>query len=132
MKALKVALVIIGVVRIVLGLFVIVLPGQFLDALGPGTLSDSARFFMGAAGAAWIAAGVWAIGAVRDLVRNIIFVKFAITLELLNVAGLVYTGAAGYLAFSDMVVPIIIAAVFAAALLIFYPWRAGREKAAGQ
>ncbi len=130
MKALKVLLVVIGVVRIALGLFVLILPGQFLETLGPGTLSDSARFFMGAAGAAWIAAGVWAIAAVRDLTRNIIFVKFAITLELLNVAGLVYTGAAGYLAFSDMAVPIALAGAFAVLLLIFYPWRGSQT--AGQ
>lgn len=132
MTVLKVLMVIYAIVRIVFGAYALIDPEQFLDTIGPGTLSDTTQFFMGAVGVAWLAVGAWAIYAVGDLARNIIFVKFVITLELLTAAGIIYTGTAGVIPFGDMVAPLAVACVSAALLLIFYPWRAGREKKATQ
>jgi len=126
MTVLKVLMVILGLVRVVFGAFILLAPGQFLDTMGLGTLSDTARFFMGAVGVAWISVGAWAIYAVGDLARNIIAVKLVITMELLNAAGMVYSGAIGFMSFGDMALPIALAGVFAVLLLIFYPWRAGQ------
>lgn len=132
MTVLKVLMVIYAIVRIVFGAYALIDPEQFLDTVGPGTLSDTTQFFMGAVGVAWLAVGAWAIYAVGDLARNIIFVKFLITLELLTAASIVYTGSAGVIPFGDMVALLVVACVSVALLLIFYPWGAGRGKKATQ
>ncbi len=129
MTVLKVVMVVLGIAKIVMGGFSLLAPEQFLDVAGLGTLSDTARLFMGALGVAWISFGAWAIYSVRELGRNIIFVKFAVTIELLNVAGMVYFAAAGYTTFAGVLPLFIMASVFSALLLIFYPWRAGRREA---
>ena len=73
-------------------------------------------------GAVFIAAGVWVIVAARDLLRHINWVRFEITKSILVPIVTVYSIIQGYVHFSQVGMILILFAVFAVALLAFYPW----------
>ena len=125
-RALKVVLIVYGVINILLGLAFILAPYQAASLMGFGEIADLGVYVGALYGATAIAASVWLIAAGRDPLRHITWVKFAILWSiLLAVAGL-YLVVRGAVDFSQAGVGIIIDAVFAAAFLVFYPWRAAR------
>ena len=130
-RALRVTVIVYSIALAVAGLLNIVIPEQMLKTLGFDALSDSARTVMLLVGAAYVAAGVWATVAARDLPKNLIWVKFLITKALLSDAAMLYLGIRGYTEFSDTWWFILIDVVFVALCLAFYPWRSRQTGCAG-
>jgi hypothetical protein len=126
-KALKVVLIIYGVILILAGLADIIIPDQVAEGYGIGEIPGYAKWMAAGMGAIFIAAGVWVIAAGRDPLRHIYWVKFVITKSILAVVVTVYSIAQGYVDFSQVGGLIILDAVFAVAFLALYPWRAARS-----
>lgn len=125
-KALKVVLIIYGVIEVLLGLLVFFAPEQAAAMFGFEGITDLGVYIAGMLGASLMMAGVWFIVAGRDPLRHIILVKFAIAFSLLAAIAGVYSIGRGAADFSQAGVGIIIDFVFAAAFLAFYPYRAAR------
>lgn len=125
-RALKVAIIVFGVIHILLGLALIFAPYQTSSVLGFGEIAASAVYIAALCGLTFIAASVWLIAAGRDPLRHLIWVKFAISWTLLGVVVQLYLVAQGVVNFSQAGPGIIIDAVFAVAFLAFYPYRAAR------
>lgn len=126
-KALKVLLIIIGVVYILVGLATIIIPDQWAALGGIEEISAYERWLLAVLGASFIAAGVWVIVAWRDPLRHINWVKFVILKSILTVVVGVYLITQDYVDFSQVGPVIILDAVFTVALLALYPWRAARS-----
>ena len=127
LKALKVIMIIFGALLILKGLQDFIFPCMMVEMLGleePPLYVNQIKSVMGASS---IVAGVWIIIAMRDLLRNTIWVKFAITWYVLNVVAYVYSIIRGWVNFGDCAMFLIISAVFAIVLLALYPWRRTEE-----
>ncbi len=125
-RALKVAIIVFGVIHILLGLALIFAPYQTASMLGFGEIAAPAVYLAALCGLTFIAASVWLIVAGRDPLRHLIWVKFAISWALLGVVVQSYLVAQGVVNFSQAGPGIIDDAVFAVAFLAFYPYRAAR------
>jgi hypothetical protein len=125
-KALKVVMIIFGVIMIIMGLMNLIMPEQVADMHGVAEISGYVKWLSAIAGVCFIAAGVWVVVAGRDPLRNIYWVKFLITLLIIALIANIYAIGQGYVEFSQVVQHIIMDVVFAAALLALYPWRAAR------
>ena len=123
LKALKVTMIVWGILGILFGLAFIFIPQQLGDMYGFEHGAVSTLYLLGLLGIAWIAASVFLIAAARDPLRHIYWVKFAILGCLLSLAIAIYSLARGFVNFSQAEIDIIMYAVFAAAFLVFYPWR---------
>lgn len=123
LKALKVTMIVWGILGILFGLAFIFIPQQLGDMYGFEHGAVSTLYLLGLLGIAWIAASVFLIAAARDPLRHIYWVKFAILGCLLSLAIAIYSLARGFVNFSQARIDIIMYAVFAAAFLVFYPWR---------
>jgi hypothetical protein len=122
LKALKVIMIIFGAILILKGLQNVIMPTMTVEILGleePPLYLYQIKTVIGASS---IALGVWIIIAMRDLLRNIIWVKFAITRCVLGVAAYVYSIIQGYVSFSDCAMFLVVDAVFAVLFLALYPW----------
>lgn len=126
-RALKVALIVFGVRNILVGLAFIVAPQFFVNIWGVGEIADYVPYIMGALGISLIAPSVWLIAAARDPLRHITWVKFGILWMTLAVVVQLYSVIQGGVDFSQVRIGIVTDAVFAAALLALYPWRAARR-----
>ncbi|MFC1931359.1 hypothetical protein ACFLXJ_04095 [Chloroflexota bacterium] len=126
-KPLKVTMIVYAVIGILFGLAWIFVPRQVGAMLGheAGTASVFAMAVM--LGASWIAACIFLIIAARDPLKHILWVKYVIVFAILSLAAELYSFILGYMEFSQVVIGIVIHAVFAAAFLAFYPWRAARS-----
>ena len=125
-RALKVALIVWGVIHIVLGLALILAPSQTASMMGFAEIANAGIYTATLWGATLLAASVWIIVAGRDPLRHITWVKFVILLSLLGLVVQLFSVVQGAVDFSQAGVGIIQDAVFAAAFLVFYPWRAAR------
>jgi len=126
-KALKVTMIVYAVIGILFGLAYIFIPRQLGAMLGHEAGPASAAALGVVLGASFVAACIFLIIAARDPLKHILWVKYAIVFAILMLAAELYSFIIGYLDFSQAVMGIIIHAVFAAALLAFYPWRAARS-----
>ena len=126
LKALKVTMIVWGILGILFGLAFIFIPQQLGDMYGFEHGAISTLYLLGLLGIAWIAASVFLIAAARDPLRHIYWVKFAILGCLLSLAIALYSLVQGFVNFSQVGMDIIMFAVFAAAFLAFYPYRAAR------
>ncbi len=126
-RALKVTLIVFGVRNILLGLAFIVAPQLFVNIWGFGEIADYVPYIMGIFGLSVIATSVWFIVAARDPLRHITWVKFGILWMILAVVVPFYSVIQGAIDLSWAGIGISIDAVFAVALLVFYPWRAARS-----
>ena len=124
--ALKVTLIIYGVIGVVLRMLLIAIPGQLGAMMGFEAGPSYVMYFMASFGGSLVAASVFVIKAARDPVRHISWVNFAIAWSLVSVVTASYSLVRGYVDFGQVGVGIIIDAVFAAAFLAFYPYRAAR------
>jgi uncharacterized protein YjeT (DUF2065 family) len=120
-KALKVVMIIFGLVLVLEGLLDIAIPGQRASAIGPG--GSSVMFFMTILGATWVAAGFWVVAAGRNPARHINWVKFAITLPVLLSIVLVFSIVRGYVGLDQVAIDLVLDAAFALTFLALYPWR---------
>jgi len=129
LKALKVILIIFAAVLILSGLQLIFMPDQLAEMCGIGEIADTAKWFLGLLGVIWVAAGAWIIvAAVRDLLKNIMWVQFAMTKNILAVAVSAYAIIVGYVTFSQAGVILIFDAVFFILFMSLYPWgRTGNQ-----
>jgi uncharacterized membrane protein len=128
-KALKVTMYIVGVVGILFGLAYILIPQQLGEVFGYQTSSEVGYLthFLAAYGGLFVVGSVFVIIAARDPLQHISWVKYAIAWTLVSLAVDAYSIMVGTVDFGEAMGGMIIAAVFAAALLIFYPYRAAKE-----
>jgi hypothetical protein len=125
LKALKVTMYVIGVVGALFGLAFIFASKPLGEMMGFETSGASGylQYFTTSLGGLFVVGSVFIIIAARDPLRHILWVKYAIAWSLVGLALDLYSAILGYVTFSEAMGGIIIGAVFAAALLIFYPWR---------
>jgi len=123
MKGLKVALIIWAAAEILQGLVVIVAPEQGGSMLGFVKSPAYVNNFLALLGLHMIVGGVFLIIAARDPKRNILWVKYAIALVILMVAGNLYSIMRGFVTFNQAGMGLIMDSLFAVILLALYPWR---------
>jgi hypothetical protein len=125
-RALKVVLIVFGVIEILLGLSLIIVPGQAASMAGISEVSGYLKYNMAALGMCLIAPSVFLIVAARDPLRHINWVKFAILWCILGAVGGLYSIIKGDVEFSHAGMQIIMDAVIAVVLLALYPYRAAK------
>ncbi|MFC1912286.1 hypothetical protein ACFLXG_03940 [Chloroflexota bacterium] len=128
-KALKVTMIIWGVIGILFGLAYIFTPTQIGEMFGYEKGPAHGYAMLALLGGSFIAVSVFVIMAARDPLRNISWVKFVILYSLVNLVLEIYSVIRGYVDFTQAGVGIILWAIFAAAFLGFYPWRAASRAA---
>ncbi len=128
-KPLKVAMIVYAVIGILFGLAYIFVPRQIGAMFGFEEGPAHVAAMAAALGASWVAACIFLIIAARDPIKHILFVKYAIVFAILSFAAELYSVIMGYMDFGDRgaVIGVTVHAVFAVALLIFYPWRVARS-----
>ena len=122
-QALKVTMIVWGIIGILFGLAFIFVPYELGGMLGYEKGPDYVPYFLASLGGCFIAVSVFLIAAARDPLRHIYWVKFAILWSILGVVIGLYSIIRGYVDFGQAGMGIILDAVFAVAFLIFYPWR---------
>jgi hypothetical protein len=123
-RALKVVLIVCGVIEILFGMLFVIFTDQAASMIGVSEVSGYLMYTMASLGMCIIAPSVFLIVAARDPLRHINWVKFAILWFILGVVGGLYSIVRGYVDFSHVGMQIIMDAVFAVLFLVFYPWRA--------
>lgn len=120
---LKIALVIYGAIYITQGIILLVAPQRIADLYGFGNINDQMAYIMAITGSAFIAAGVWFAMTFLDPIRNMNSVRFAIIWACLMFITPLYAMWQNYVEFDHIWLGLVLNAIFAAALLIFYPRR---------
>jgi peptidoglycan/LPS O-acetylase OafA/YrhL len=128
-KALKVVLIVYGAVLLLMGLVGIILPEQVSEMFGVEEVNDNIIYMAMAVSVFSLAAGIWILVAARDVLRNIIWVKFSITVAAFSAVLLAYSSIKGYVEFIQVLPAIILWIIFIVLFLIFYPWREARTAA---
>jgi hypothetical protein len=126
LKALKVILIVYGAILVVLGVLQAFFPNVIHAMMNLGEMPEAcepALYALAALGVSLIAGGVFLIIAgTRDILRNILWVQFALLWSILFVAIAVYSVLMGYVTFDQAMGSIISNGVFFILLMIFYPW----------
>ena len=125
-RALKVVLSVFGVVEILFGLLLVILPDQAASISGFSDISGYTKYAMMSLGMSLVAASVFLIIAARDPLLHIKWVKFAILWCALGVVGGLYSVILGDVQFDQAGMQIIMDAVFAVVFLALYPYKAVR------
>ena len=118
LKALKVILIVYGAISAVMGVLHIFAPGMLLSTMGLSVEDMPAAcmpalYSMAMVGVSFVAGGVYLIIAgTKDILRHIYWVQFALLWSILAVAGAVYSVLMGYVAFDQVMVPVICDGVF--------------------
>ena len=128
-KALKVTMIVYAVIGILFGLAYIFVPHQLAAMFGHEAMPALAAALAAALGASFVSVCIFLIIAARDPLKHILWVKYAIVFAILSFAAELYSVIMGYNTLGQAGTGIIIHAVFAVALLAFYPWRAARSGA---
>ena len=126
-KALKVVMIVFGVVLILMGLINIILPEQWAGMHGMGGGPSYVKWMSTLSAVFVILVGFWVIVAGRDPLRHIDWVKFVIMFCILAVVADIYSIIRGYVDFSQIPGYVITDGVFAVVFLALYPWRAARS-----
>ena len=126
-KALKVTMILYAAAGILFGLAYIFVPRQLGAMLGHEAWPASVAALAAAFGVSLVAVGIFLIIAARDPIKHILWVKYAIVFAILMLAAELYSVIMGNITLGQALTAIIIHAVFAAAFLAFYPWRAARS-----
>ena len=119
---LRAALIIFSALHLAQGIVLIVVPDRVTDLSGFESLASS-EYFLAITGATFIAAGVWFALTGLDPMRNINGIRFAILWAGLILVIQLYSLGREYVDFGQIWFGIVGNAVFAAAFLIFYPYR---------
>ena len=128
-KPLKVTMIVYAVIGILFGLAWIFVPRQLTAIFGQEAVPALAAALAAQLGVSFISAGIFLIIAARDPLKHILWVKYAIVVAILMLAAELYSVIMGHITLGQAGTTIIIHAIFAAALLAFYPWRAARSGA---
>ncbi|MFC1968988.1 hypothetical protein ACFLVF_00655 [Chloroflexota bacterium] len=125
-KLLKVTMIVYAIIGILFGLAFVFIPRQLSTMLGyeMGVGPASALALAAELGVSFVAACIFLIIASRDPLKHILWVKYAIVFAILMLAAHLYSLILGHIDFSQAGTGLVIHAVFAIALLVFYPWRA--------
>ena len=125
-KALKVVLIVFGAIWVVMGVLQAFFPNVIHDMMNLGEMPDTcspALYALAALGVSLIAGGIFfIIAGTRDILRNILWVQFALLWSILFVAIAVYSILMGYVTFDQAMGGIITDGVFFILLMVFYPW----------
>jgi hypothetical protein len=122
--ALKVVLIVYGAILLLMGIGGIVLPEQVSGMFGVEESGDSIIYMTMAVSVFSLVSGVWILVAARDILRNIIWVKFSITMACLSAILLGYSSIRDYTDISQVFPAIILWVIFIVLFLVFYPWKA--------
>ena len=125
-RSLRVTMIVYAVIGILFGLAYILIPHQLADMFGYEEGPAHVAAFAVALGISFVAACYFIIIAARDPIKHILWVKYAIVFAILMFTAELYSFIKGYLTLGQAGMGIIMHAVFAVALLIFYPWRAAK------
>ena len=122
---LKAALIIYGAIHIVQGIILLVAPERMINLSGFEALwsPGSSEYLLAIIGGAFIAAGVWFAVAGLDPLQNINGVRFAVLWAGLLLVVPLFTLGYDYVDFGHIWFIVVQNAIFAAAFLIFYPYR---------
>ena len=127
-KALKIVMIVCGVLVVLSGLALIFMPDQMPEYAVLGENADQVKWIVGLLGAIWVAAGAWLIVASRDPIRNINWVKFAITWFIIGFLTGMSSIIQGNVEFRQVTVSTLFDGIFAVAFLAPYPWRAVKQQ----
>ena len=126
LKALKVILIVFGALSALSGLMHIFAPEMLKAMIGLGDMPEACKpalLSMTMVGVSFVAGGIFLIIAgTKDILRNILWVQFALLWSILAVAGAVYSVLMGYVAFNQVMMMVIMDGVFFILLMAFYPW----------
>ena len=125
-KALKVTMIVWGIIGVLFGLAYILVPYELGQMMGYEEGPAYIGYMLAGLAGGFISISVFIIIAARDPLRHINWVKFAILYCILGVVLGLYSVIRGYVDFSQAGMGIIIDAVFAVAFLALYPYRAAR------
>jgi len=127
-KPLKVTMYVYAIAGIVFGLAYIFASNQLSTILGHEA-GSSVNALLVYLGASFLPACIFLLIVARDPLKNILWVKYAITFAVLMLASHLYALILGYMDFSQtgMIIGVAVHAVFATAFLAFYPWRASQR-----
>jgi len=125
-KALKVVMIVFGVVEILLGLMLVAMPEQTASPAGAGAGSGFLLYYIVSLGVCLIVPSIFIIIAAQDPLKHINWVKFAIVFCLLGSLAGLYAVIRGYVTFGEAGMQIIMDAVFGVVFLALYPYRAAK------
>ena len=126
LKALKVILIVYGALAVVMGVLQAFFPDVVATMMNLGEMPDVCSpglYALAASGISLIAGGIFLIIAgTRDILRNILWVQFALLWSILFVAIAVFSVLMDYVTFNQAMGAIISDGVFFILLMVFYPW----------
>jgi hypothetical protein len=123
MRALKVALIVFGVIEILLGVLLVIFPDKTASMSDVNEVSGYLKYIMAMLGICLIVPSVFLIVAARDPLRHINWVKFAIAWCILGTVAGLYSVIKGDVEFSHAGILIIMHAIFAVVFLALYPYK---------
>jgi len=127
-KALRVVMIVWAAIAILVGLAYIFFPSQLGEMGGFEKGPAWVHYILALLGICYIAAGAFVIvAAVRDPLKHIMWVQFAIAVAILIVVVAAYSIMRGFVTFEQEGMLLVFNAVFAVALLALYPYRAARS-----
>jgi hypothetical protein len=132
LKALKILIIIWAALGILIGLGMIFAPQQMGAMQGYATedVPIYIPYLLASIGTMLVVSASFLIAAMtQDLLKNILWVQFAIAGAILGVAAAVYSMLMGFVTFQQVGMTIIIDGAFAVVFLALYPWR-GAPRAA--
>jgi hypothetical protein len=133
LKALKVILIVFGAISVVMGVIQAFFPAVISAMMNLGEMPDVCSpglYALASLGVALIAGGIFfIIAGTRDIIRNILWVQFALLWTILSVAIAAFSALMGYVTFEQTMGGIITDGVFFILLMAFYPYRAVRSGA---
>jgi hypothetical protein len=123
-KGLKVVMIIGAAIWILLGLALVFVPGQLGAMMGFAKGPEWSPYLHAWLGVFYLVGGAFImVAAVRDPLKHIMWVQFGIAVTILTLAVEVYSLMRGFVTFEQIVMEIIINAIFFVALMALYPWR---------
>ena len=123
-KALRVFMIVWAAIAILIGLVYIFIPKQLGEMGGFEKAPAWVAYILVLLGVCYIAAGAFVIvAAIRDPLKHIMWVQFAIATAILLVVVIAISIASGLVTTTQEGGPLIFNAIIAVSLLALYPWR---------
>jgi hypothetical protein len=125
LKALKILIIIWSAIGILFGLGMVFMPEQMGAMQGYATegVASYIPYLLASIGVFMIVSSSFIIaGVCRDILRNILWVQFAIAGAIFSVAVAVYSMLMGFVTFQQVMLGIIIDGAFFIAFMALYPW----------
>jgi hypothetical protein len=131
LKALKILIIIWAAIGILWGVGMVFAPQQMGAMMGYETEGPAyVPYLLASIGVSLIVSASFIIAAMtRDLLKNILWVQFAIAGAIISVAVAAYSMLMGFVTFEQAGVGMIIDGAFFIAFMALYPWRAVRSAA---